>query len=419
MREGWRRVALGEVTQESGIRVGGLANEAVVLSSTKHHGLVRSDEYFKNRQIHSDDISGYKLVRRGWFAYATNHLTEGSIGLQDIADIACVSPIYTVFSCAPEIDANFMYRILKSDAMLTSYGVHDQASVDRRGAVRYRDFKKIKVNLPPLAEQRRIAQILDEVDAQIQRLLAEAAKLSAANEALLDAKFREALRPLGETEVSNMAERVGEEVGEIRYVTIGSLLESIEAGHSPDLEDMPASEGQWGVLKVSAVGRDGFRQQENKRVEDPGLIDPSIEVNPGDLLMTRANTPELVGLACVVDEVRTGLMLCDKTLRLNLSPRHGDPHFLGVLLRQPELRRQIEVAATGTSHSMKNISQESVRNLVVPWATPSVQVDFLAPASVIRKKRDQLGKDVVKLKLLKQALMDDLLTGKVRVPASA
>ncbi|MEU3523446.1 restriction endonuclease subunit S [Streptomyces sp. NPDC038707] len=418
MREGWRRVTLGEVTQEQNLRVGDLSERVVVLSSTKHHGLVRSDEYFKNRQIYSDDISGYKLVRRGWFSYATNHLTEGSIGLQDLVDDGCVSPVYTVFSCSPEVDKGFMIRVLKSDRLLALYGLHDQASVDRRGAVRYSDFKDIEIDLPPLLEQRRIAEVLDEVDAQIQRLRSEDLKLGDLRESVLNAKLRGALEVLEATEVSHMAERVDQTMGCFRFVLLGSLLSAIDAGHSPDLEDKPAGAGQWGVLKVSAVGREGFRPLENKRVEAADLVDSSLEVRKGDLLMTRANTPGLVGLSCVVGEVRPGLMLSDKTLRLNLACRDDDPRFLDAILRQSALRRQIEIAATGTSNSMKNISQESIRKFVVPWADPSVQTSILAPVVSIQEKRDLLRREVVKLESVRKALVDDLFAGQVRIPTA-
>ncbi|GHH13408.1 hypothetical protein GCM10018780_53070 [Streptomyces lanatus] len=75
---------------------------------------------------------------------------------------------------------------------------------------------------------------------------------------------------------------------------LGSRLLRVETGRSPSLTDSPASPGQWGVLKVSAVHSLGYRPSENKAVDDPGLINERFEVKPGDLLFSRANTPELV-----------------------------------------------------------------------------------------------------------------------------
>src|SRR4051794_16399572 len=111
--EFWSRVPLREVTVEQDEKVG-RQRLVTVLSSTKGHGLVPSAEYFKNRTIHSSNIAGYKVVRKDWFAYATNHLAEGSIGLQQDFDVACVSPIYTVFSCSDAVHPPYLFRVLKS-----------------------------------------------------------------------------------------------------------------------------------------------------------------------------------------------------------------------------------------------------------------------------------------------------------------
>src|SRR5262249_46540652 len=101
---------------------------------------------------------------KNWFAYATNHLAEGSIGLQDRYSSACVSPIYTVFSCRKGVIPAYLYRLLKSPEFISQYKVHEQASVDRRGAVRYRDFAEIPFAIPSPSEQQRIAEILNTAD---------------------------------------------------------------------------------------------------------------------------------------------------------------------------------------------------------------------------------------------------------------
>src|SRR5687767_4839165 len=110
---GWSRVRLGDVTIEQNTRVGN-ACALTVLSSTKHRGLIPSDEYFK-RPVHSHDLRNYKIVERDWFAYATNHLSEGSIGLQQDYEAALVSPIYTVFSTRDDVYPQYLIRLLKSD----------------------------------------------------------------------------------------------------------------------------------------------------------------------------------------------------------------------------------------------------------------------------------------------------------------
>ena len=149
-------------------------------------------------------------------------------------------------------------------------------------------------------------------------------------------------------------------------VPLGSVLTGIDAGHSPDLEDIPANPGEWGVLKVSAIGEGRFHPEENKVVRDRRLFDPTICVRQGDLLITRANTAQLVGRSCIAESVPSGLMLCDKTLRLRVDERTVPARYVQLALGLDAVRRQIEVGATGTSGSMKNISQQSIRKLMIP-----------------------------------------------------
>src|SRR6266567_988456 len=125
-------------------------------------------------------------------------------------------------------------------------------------------------------------------------------------------------------------------------------------------------------------------------------------------LISRANTPSLVGLACYVHEPRPGLMLSDKTLRLNIDSRLAIPRFIGYLLQASSSRRQIEMSGTGSSGSMKNISQDEIRSLVLPLPRMQEQYRILASLESSRKRLDVLRREVSKLRLLKTGLMDDL-----------
>jgi type I restriction enzyme S subunit len=199
---------------------------------------------------------------------------------------------------------------------------------------------------------------------------------------------------------------------------LGELLKGIDAGSSPLCPDRTAASGEWGVLKVSAVNPEGFRSDENKVVLRDAWIDPAYEVRDGDLLLSRANTFELVGAVCLVRSPRRQLLLCDKTLRLNPRPDRASADYLFWALRAPSVRRQIERDATGTSGSMKNISQKSLRALSVASRSLSEQRRIVAILDDhdARIRAAQAERD--KLVALKRGLLDDLLTGRVRVPAA-
>jgi len=140
-----------------------------VLSCTKHHGLVDSLKYF-GKQVFSKDLSTYKIVKRNQFAYATNHIEEGSIGYQDAYAAAVISPMYTVFETNEQIDDRFLFLLLKTELYRHIFEANTSASVDRRGSLRWKEFSKIHVPVPSIEEQRVIVEIFDLCDQELNYL---------------------------------------------------------------------------------------------------------------------------------------------------------------------------------------------------------------------------------------------------------
>ena len=125
-----------------------------------------SSSYF-SKQIFGKDLSLYKVVRRGRFAYATNHLEEGSIGYQELYDEALVSPMYTVFETLDRVLDKFLYLVLKTNRYRHIFAVNTNASVNRRGSLRWKEFARIRVPLPPKEEQEILIRVFSTVDREI------------------------------------------------------------------------------------------------------------------------------------------------------------------------------------------------------------------------------------------------------------
>ena len=140
-----------------------------VLTCSKHLGFVDSLSYFKN-QVFSKDLRGYKIIKRNQIGYPANHIEEGSIGFQDLYDVALVSPIYVVCSPKEGLNSYFLHKLLKLDRYRQEFATATTSSVDRRGSLRWAAFSEIVVNLPHIDEQCAIAAILSDMDAEIAAL---------------------------------------------------------------------------------------------------------------------------------------------------------------------------------------------------------------------------------------------------------
>lgn len=171
----WKEYHIWDVAKEVSIR-NRSDKQLTVLSCTKYAGLVPSLEYF-GRKIFADDVSTYKVVPKGHFAYATNHIEEGSIGYQDSFDEALISPMYTVFKTDSSINDFFFYKLLKSHRLVYQYQARMEGSIDRRGGLRWDAFSIIKVKIPSLDEQIAISRVLHAADKEISLLKAKAERL--------------------------------------------------------------------------------------------------------------------------------------------------------------------------------------------------------------------------------------------------
>lgn len=184
MPSDWQIVEIGQIAREISETNGG-GDDLPVLSCTKYDGLVDSLKYF-DKQVFSHDTSKYKVVRRGQFAYATNHIEEGSIGYQDLMPAGLVSPIYTAFQADPaQIDDGYLYKLLKTEKLRQLFAANTNASVDRRGSLRWKEFARIHIPLPPLDEQQQISTVLDEAKQEINLLKAKAEALKAQKRGLM------------------------------------------------------------------------------------------------------------------------------------------------------------------------------------------------------------------------------------------
>ena len=215
------------MSQASHVRLGDVAHEVSakatedlqppVFSVTKHQGFVPSLEFF-TKQVFSRDTSGYKLVRRNQFAYATIHLDEGALGLLTTADAVLISPMYTVFEIEEErVYPPYLFRALKAPQMLSIYGRLGRGSVHRRRSISFERLAGVSIPLPPLAEQRRIAEVLDRADA-IRRKRKEAIALTGE---LLRSAF---LEMFGDPVTNPKGWKVG---------AIGDYAERVTKGESP------------------------------------------------------------------------------------------------------------------------------------------------------------------------------------------
>jgi len=142
------------------------------------------------------------------------------------------------------------------------------------------------------------------------------------------------------------------------------IIGSIESGVSVNATDTPAATGEFGVLKTSCVYRGEFDPDENKVVV-PGEVERvACPVTVGALIVSRMNTPDLVGAAGLVRYRIDNLFLPDRLWQVHF--KDANAAFIHYWTKGPSYRAQVQSACAGTSSSMQNLSQDEFRNFYLP-----------------------------------------------------
>ena len=138
-----------------------------MFSVTNSRGFVNQQEQFEDREMKGEDIAAYKIISPGEFAYNPARINVGSIARYDGESDCMISSLYVCFKAKKElVDSQLLLHILKSPKMVYNYGINGEGGV--RIYLFYPNFARIRVKLPGLDEQRKIASFLDVLEQRIE-----------------------------------------------------------------------------------------------------------------------------------------------------------------------------------------------------------------------------------------------------------
>ena len=251
-------------------------------------------------------------------------------------------------------------------------------------------LKQIQIEYPSIDKQEKIVKILDKVVMVIEDRRKEIQEL----DKLIKARF---------------VEMFGDPIKNPKgwdVVKLSECLERIDNGKSFTC-DSNAREGAFpAILKLSAATYGNYRPYENKALLDEKQFVESVEVHRGDLLFTRKNTPDLVGMAAYVFETPEKLMMPDLIFRLVTNERMT-PIFLWQLINNREYRSVIQGISGGSAKSMSNISKERLKNIEVICPPISEQKKLEGVLVQVNKSKVAVQKALDEAQLLFDSLMQE------------
>lgn len=391
----WREVRLGDVLESANERLGIAALELPVLSVTKYQGFVPADKYFGKR-IASKDLSSYKVVVPGAWVFSTIHIDEGSIARNTLGYAGVVSPMYTTLTwVGRHDDPAFFELLLKSPPMLILYRDHAQGSVNRRRSLPLKTFAALSVQVPPLASQRRIVDLIGALDAQSVAIAVEVAQVQGLLRCVLDGFWA--------------ASQAWKTVGEIADIASGPSWAA--SAESP----VPTASGT-SVVKITNTRPDG-RLDLTERLYVVGLPASTRVLDASSLIVIRTNgNRERIGNVYLPNDAVMGSAVSAFQFIVQCGSSEARD-YLYWLLRAPTCQRTMSAAASGST-GLGNLGARWLRALQVPWWDDTVRADFASQAAALVRVLEALIAEGESLRDFRTTVLASLLSGKVEIPES-
>jgi type I restriction enzyme S subunit len=273
----------------------------------------------------------------------------------------------------------------------------------------------IPVAVPPLPEQEAIAEVLSDADALIESL----EQLIAKKRQIKQGAMQELLT--GKKRLPGFATKPG-----YKQTEVGVIPEDWEVMHVRDLVKHGPKNGYSGrsgqdsrgtptlSLAATSSGRLLLNQDTVKYLEIRVPADSPLFLEPGDILVQRSNTAELVGTTAIFNGPAATFVYPDLIMRLRFKER-ATAEWFWRYANSTGGRRFFSRVAAGSTGSMPKISGDKLRDMVVPFPPLPEQTAIATILSAMDAEIAALEAKLAKARQLKQGMMQELLTGKTRL----
>ena len=378
------------------------ARRAVVPEADRTYNLIGVRWYAAGTHLH-DTIDGSKLqaptlwqVREGDIIYNKMWTSKGAFAIvsKETSNLLGTSE-YPTFEPTSHVSAEFLRYAFQQNRFWQLAEAWTNGTTER-ARLSPRDFLRLPLHLPPIAEQRAIAEVLGAVEEAIAKTQA----LIEATSRALNSTLEWVLEP---TKTS------------VPIVSLGEVIKSTKYGTSAKCDD---DRSGFPVLRIPNVLSGGINQSDLKYAKISQLEAAKFTLQNGDLLAVRTNgNPEYVGRMALINGLPKGTLYASYLIRIRVDLTKVLPEFVWLCSETFPLRDSLTAAAR-TSAGNFNINSDGVRSARMPLPSLSVQKRIVEAAETLRARRTGELAYLDQLRETHAALAQELLSGRLRLPES-
>ncbi|EMN7203383.1 restriction endonuclease subunit S [Vibrio parahaemolyticus] len=196
---------------------------------------------------------------------------------------------------------------------------------------------------------------------------------------------------------------------------LGSTLDVLIAGQSPNRKEFSARLGAYGILKTTAIDWGRFYPQHNQEVLDDFKPNLKHEVAVDDILITKAGPAHRVGVVAHVKSTPSKILVSGKMTLMRVKQGYVSS-FIAYALSTEYSQKPLKESTTGMASSQTNFTHDTLKE--IPIVVPNSKNEQKKIAAILTSVDDVIEKtqaQIDKLKELKTGMMQELLTSGVGV----
>ena len=290
-----------------------------------------------------------------------------------------------------------------------------------RKTLKFQDFKKLPIIYPPYDCQVAIVDYLDRkigaLNKTIEEIRTNIIEYRSWKSSIIYETVTKGLDSSAEMKDSGF-EWIGKIPVSSSAIRLKYIVDQIQSGTSVNAGQFSAKDEELGILKTSCVSKYFFNPNENKSINRDEYSRVTCSVKKGTIIVSRMNTPELVGACGYVTEDYPNLFLPDRLWQVSFK-KGVNVRFVWYFLQSHPTRQYYASLATGTSSSMQNISQAQFLNAPIIMLSEAEQRKVVAfldkKCELIEELIAEKSMLISDLESYKKSLIYEVVTGKRKV----
>ena len=412
--KGWKDLKLGDICNfylgltytptyvDKGIpflSVKDLKNNQISFENTKYI----SEEEFENSTSNAKPQKGDIVFGR-----------VGTLGNPVIVDFDipfCIFVSLGFIRVHDNIFNEFIKHWISSDYFMNQ--VDSQVSGSAQKNLNVGWLKNFKLFLPPLEEQKKIADILSTVDKKIAFVEENINATEELKKGLMQKLLTEGI---GHTEFKDSElGRIPESWEVIPFIELAdkNIKHSFTGGpFGSDLKSEHYTDIGVRVIQLQNIGDGYFINNDFVYVsEEKAELLKSCQIYPNDIILAKMAEP--VARACLIPDFESKYVMCSDGIRLKVDNSKFNTEFIFYSINYDNFRKIAVARSNGTTRLRIGLSALKSIPILIPPLEEQKQIAEIL--STVDKKLENLKEKKQSFEELKKGLMQKLLTGEVRV----